>query len=357
MVGSTGTTNSVANSDSALWHSLLAVACCSPSPHNVQPWRVRILSADAAELFIDGTRTLPNEDLTGSFLLSAMGMFLEALELAAADRGLRLDVDFPNRAAWHAERICDKGFKGLTLFARFRLVADASAAPLYAPSLLQVRRTSRISLRPDDVPQECVDTLSRFAGTNGHCYAHITNPTDIEAILAQNILAVFHDMNVAAYHDEITEWFRFTDRSASRHRDGLDWRCMNVSRAEFWLSARMPRVLLFPPARFFFKRRYRKQLGTVPAVGILSGDFFLAENAIESGRFLLRFWLEVTRMGLYLHPYGNLVTNPQARAWLEDRTGVTKPWLVFKLGYSDAPPKSFRRNLADVLISTTGGVA
>jgi nitroreductase len=357
MVGSPRTMNSVANNDSALWHSLLTVACCSPSPHNVQPWRVRILPDDEAELSIDGTRTLPNEDLTGSFLLSAMGMFLEALHLAAADHALRLKIDFRNTAAWFAERICDKGFKGLTPFAHLRLVPDAGAAPLYAPSLLQVRRTSRISLRRDPVTQEYVDTLSRLAKVSGHSYAHVVDPADIEAILEQNIFAVFHDMNVPAYHDEITEWFRFTDRSASRHRDGLDWRCMNVSRAEFWISARMSRVLLFPPARFFFKRRYRKQLGTVPAIGILSGDFFLAENAIESGRFLLRFWLEITRLGLYLHPYGNLVTNPQARAWLENRTGVTKPWLVFKLGYSDAPPKSFRRNLADVLISNPGGVA
>jgi nitroreductase len=116
----------------------------------------------------------------------------------------------------------------------------------------------------------------------------------------------------------------------------------------------MPGALLFPPARFFLKRRYRKQLGNVPAIGILGGDFFVDENAVESGRFLLRFWLEVTRLGLYLHPYGNMVTNPPACAWLRNKTGVTKPWLVFKLGYSDAPPKSFRRNLEDVLISTNG---
>lgn len=337
-----------------LWHSLLKVACCSPSPHNVQPWRVRILSGDVAELYIDGTRTLPNEDHTGSFLLSAMGMFLEALDLAAADSGVRLEADLTNTAAWYAERISDRSFKGLTLFAHLRIVPDAEIAPLYPPSLLQTRRTSRISLRPDPVPQEGVDALSRLAGASGHRYAHITDATDIEAILAQNILAVFHDMNVPAYHDEITEWFRFTDRSASHHRDGLDWRCMNLSRAEFWLSARMSRALLFPLTRFFFKRRYRRQLGTVPAIGILSGDFFLVENAVESGRFLLRFWLEVTRLGLYLHPYGNMVTNPEACAWLEERTGVTKPWLVFKLGYCDAPPKSYRRGLEDVLISATG---
>jgi nitroreductase len=340
--------------DSGPWRPLLTTACCSPSPHNVQPWRVRIVSADAAELFIDSARTLPNEDHTGSFLLSAMGMFLEALSLAAAECRLRVQVDLADSAARCAERISQRDLKGLILFARLRVLPDAGAAALYAPSLLLVRRTSRISLRTDPVPEESADILSRLAAANGHRYTHITNSAGIEAILARNTHAVFHDMNVPAYHDEITEWFRFTDRSASRNRDGLDWRCMNLSRAEFWLSARMPGLLLFPPSRFFLTRRYRKQLGHVPTIGILSGDFFLVENAVESGRFLLRFWLEVTRLGLYLHPYGNLVTNPQACAWLEDMAAVTKPWLVFKLGYSDAPPKSFRRDLEDVLVPPTG---
>jgi nitroreductase len=58
------------------WREILEVARRAPSPHNVQPWRVKLVSREDAELFIDGQRTLPKEDLTGSFLLSAMGMFL-----------------------------------------------------------------------------------------------------------------------------------------------------------------------------------------------------------------------------------------------------------------------------------------
>lgn len=34
------------------------VARHAPSPHNVQPWRVKLISDDCAELFIDGARTL-----------------------------------------------------------------------------------------------------------------------------------------------------------------------------------------------------------------------------------------------------------------------------------------------------------
>jgi hypothetical protein len=132
--------------------------------------------------------------------------------------------------------------------------------------------------------------------------------------------------------------------------DGLDWRCMNLSRAEFWMSARLPQVLQLPLARAYFRRRYRKQLGYVPAIGVLSGPFFEAEHSIASGRFLLRFWLEVTTWGLYFHPYGNLVTNPAAAEWTRQRIGIENSWLIFKIGYSDVPPRSLRRTVDQILL-------
>jgi phenylacetate-CoA ligase len=55
-----------------LWWTLLETAIQTPSPHNVQPWRIRLVSEQEAELYIDRNRTLPKEDTTGSFILSAM---------------------------------------------------------------------------------------------------------------------------------------------------------------------------------------------------------------------------------------------------------------------------------------------
>src|SRR5580765_3064900 len=72
------------------WRALLETAIHAPSPHNVQPWKVRLLSERDADLFIDRDRTLPKEDLSGSFIILTTGMFIEALGLLAANRGLRL---------------------------------------------------------------------------------------------------------------------------------------------------------------------------------------------------------------------------------------------------------------------------
>jgi nitroreductase len=58
----------------SVWKSLLETAVHAPSPHNVQPWRVKIISDQAADLFIEKSRTLPKEDLSGSFIILTMGV-------------------------------------------------------------------------------------------------------------------------------------------------------------------------------------------------------------------------------------------------------------------------------------------
>src|SRR5580704_19497036 len=88
-----------------LWWTLLETAIQTPSPHNVQPWRIRLISEREAELYIDGERTLPKEDTTGSFILSAMGMFVEAVALLAAPQGFGLVYQLSHPAEWYAETI------------------------------------------------------------------------------------------------------------------------------------------------------------------------------------------------------------------------------------------------------------
>ncbi len=334
-----------------LWRDILHIARYTPSPHNTQPWRVRLVSRNEAELFMDAQRTLPEEDYTGSFVLSAMGMFLDAIDLLAAPHQLRLEFQLHQPAGWFAEKARGEHVSDLIPFANMRLIPAESRPVDWPAATFLKRRTCRISLHPTPVPGEASDSLSALAAQHGHRYKQITDPALIERVLARNIDAVFHDLNVTNYHDEIAAWFRFTDRAAQQHCDGLDRRCMNVSRSEYWLSARLPRLLLFPPTRALLGRRYRSQLGTIPTMGVLSGKFFLAENTIDSGRFLMRFWLEATRLGLYLHPYGNLVTNRDAAAWLQHEVGLEDIWLVFKIGYADEPPQSHRRPLEAILIS------
>jgi len=332
------------------WWTLLETAIQIPSPHNVQPWRIRLESEQEAELYIDGKRTLPKEDTTGSFILSTMGMFVEAITLLAAPRGFSLEYELSHPAEWYAKAIIHDTKTDLLSFARLHLSPCSPRENPYPESLFLKRRTSRISLLPTPIEDNASTTLANLAAQWGQRYEQITDAEQIEDILAHNTNALFEDLNTPDYHDEIVSWFRFTDRAAKRYRDGLDWRCMNTTRTAFWLAARMPKLLVLPFTRSLLRREYRRQLGLVPTISILAGDFFRASSAFETGRFLIRFWLETARLGLYIHPYGNLVTNPSAAHWFAAMTNLKDIWLIFKIGHSEAPPKSYRRSLAEVMV-------
>src|SRR5438552_8870024 len=88
------------------WSRLVERASWAPSPHNTQPWLVRPLSDTEAELYVPAKRTLPYTDASGAFMTCAHGIYVEALDVAAAAEGLALQVEalFPKLGAESQER-------------------------------------------------------------------------------------------------------------------------------------------------------------------------------------------------------------------------------------------------------------
>ena len=333
----------------SIWKTLLETAKYVPSPHNVQPWRLRIVSDESADLLIEKQRTLPKEDPTGSFIILTMGLFIGALTILAANRSLKLSYQLYSPLSQFTPQHIAEAAGELLPFARLTL-GPGEETHEYDDSLFLTRRTSRTSYLSQPVPDQATETLSNLARAWGQTYKQVTDHETIEQILTCNMDAVFHDLNAPDYHDEIVGWFRFTDRASRRTRDGLDYRCMNSSRISFWLAARFPQLLQLPVTRPLLKNIYRRQLGNVPSIGMLAGPFWDADSAFENGRFLMRFWLELARRDLYIHPYGNLVTNKAAAEWCQQRVGLPQIWLVFRIGFSKVPPPSYRRSVEEILI-------
>jgi len=335
-----------------VWKKLLETAIYAPSPHNVQPWRLRILSDETADLLIEKRRTLPKEDPTGSFIILTMGLFIEALKIVAGNNSLRLGIIKSQELSRFRPDEIARTKDELLPFARLRVTpADRELVdPKLDNALFHTRRTSRISFSAQPVPNEAVEALSSLAREWGQKYEQVTDAGIIEQILERNIAAVFEDLNAPQYHGEIVEWFRFTDRSSRQTRDGLDYRCMNSSRLSFWLAARVPQLMQLPVTGALLKKIYRAQLGHVPTIGMLAGPFWDPESSFETGRFLMRFWLELAKWNLYIHPYGNLVTNKAAAEWSSGVLGIEQIWLIFKIGFSKVPPQSYRRTVEEVLV-------
>lgn len=321
------------------WEPIIQTALRTPSPHNTQPWRLRITGDRHATLFMEAARTLPDEDTTGQFLRCAMGMFLESLRIVSANAGFTLkqtSIDGDVRAP-------------LIGFAELELEQGSEPSP-YSDDLFQIRRTSRLPSSGAAIDPQLAAVLAQALPGYGQRYHQFDDAALIEAIIEENIRAVFHDLNVRTYHDEIARWFRYSDEEARAKADGLDYRCMRVPAAELKLMRDLPQVMRWPLTRGIVRRLYRRQLGRVSQIGVIAGPFFDDAASVNAGAYLMRFWLDLARRKLFIHPFGNLVTNPQARARIRELTGIDEIWLVFRIGYTDAPPESFRRPLNEVLI-------
>jgi nitroreductase len=327
--------------NSATWTAILELAQHAPSPHNVQPWRVHILSETACTVYLDTARELPQEDTTGSFIISGLVMYLETMLLAAETYHYRLTYHLIENAPIAS---------GLQPFAEVTLAYNAQLKPRYDREVFTQRRTSRLGQLPKPIAAKAHAIFSELTAQYGHHYNHTTDTTLVQRILDRDIAALFHDMNQASYHDEIVSWFRFSPRHSRVHRDGLDARCMNMHPLEYFLTARLPWMLTLPGLRSIFARRYRSVLGATECIGWISGKFWSPAEAVIAGKLLLHFWFELTRLGLYIHPFGNLVTNKPARAWLEQELATRDIWFVFRIGYTEEPPKSYRKPLAEMLI-------
>ncbi|MBD0333527.1 MAG: hypothetical protein ICV66_12825 [Chitinophagaceae bacterium] len=70
-------------SNDKIWIDLIDYARWCPSPHNVQPWKMKIISATEAHLYYDPSRVPFVVDSHTSFTTVGMGMFVECLNIAA----------------------------------------------------------------------------------------------------------------------------------------------------------------------------------------------------------------------------------------------------------------------------------
>jgi hypothetical protein len=69
----------------------------------------------------------------------------------------------------------------------------------------------------------------------------------------------------------------------------------------------------------------------------------------------MRVWLRLTAEGVHLHPFGTVITNPGshrtfAEAVQADESGDRMAWMLFRFGYSSAPPVAHRRPATAMLL-------
>ena len=116
---------------------ILSYAILAPHSHNLQSWLVDLATPDEIWLRCDLNRLLPETDPYSRQIMMSHGTFLELLDIAARERGLRATVELFPEGAFAAEKVDQRPV------ARIRLAPDVAVEkdPLFAQILR--RHTNR----------------------------------------------------------------------------------------------------------------------------------------------------------------------------------------------------------------------
>lgn len=329
------------------WPELVDLARWAPSPHNIQPWRVRLRSEREAELLVAGDRLLPATDPSGRFTEVAMGVFVESLAVAAASRGLALHAMYTHEPL--------RAREGLIPFGELVLRPAEETSEPPSVELLERRRTSRLPYDGRPAAEPAMKAAAGAAAAAAHVLSWSHDPELVAWTVELNRDTLFYDMADPAARAEVGRWLRFSVREAQRARDGFSPAALGfpgwLLRGFFHLHA----LLEAPGFRQLVRRLYARTMEGTRTIAWLSGPFESSPDWIAAGRMLARLWLTLERAGLSLHPFGSIVTNAKANARLQARLGRDDTqgtlWLIMRVGYSAAPPRSLRLETDELLVA------
>lgn len=287
-----------AESDLRRW--LIGWALLAPHSHNLQSWLVDLRTPGEITLRCDRARLLPETDPFGRQIMMSHGTFLEALDLAARERGLRAGIELFPQGEFAPEAIDDRPV------ARIHLEPDAGAArdPLFAQ--LRHRRTNRSpydAQRP--VPASAWSAMADAVRPHPMRFGFV-------ALDAPEALRRHRAVAAEAWRIELTtprtilesyRWLRVGADEIATHRDGLsmtDPKVVWLDRLGLFDRRRAPAPDDYATTSQI--RDFDAKLDSTPAFLWLTSDGNERRTQVQAGRAYLRVQLAATAHGVAMQP-------------------------------------------------------
>jgi len=325
------------------WPALIDQARHYPSPHNSQPIVVQPTSPTTATVFYDLDRGLPAESFGIPFAHVCGGVFLAGLAIVARAAGFvvreSLDLapmDFGGHDRLH--RLAD-----VVLEPHEPTTADRDALDVFL-----ARQTSRRPYDATTVDEEVLAGARAITASHGHVLRSTTEAAVVDDLVRINQETLFDDLQDDAVHSEIMTWLRFSRRQAAETGDGLSAETMLLPGPVLRFAMGHRRLWTAPVVGDAVRRVYLGTMRGVRQLAWLEGPFAGPADHVEAGRTFLEVWLELSRHGVALHPFGTVITNPRShaafvRAVDVDESAGRMAWMLFRLGRSEPPPVAHRR--------------
>lgn len=275
-------------------HALLA-----PHSHNLQSWLVDLGVPGEITLFIDRSRLLPETDPFSRQMMMSQGTFIELLDLAARQKGLRADITLFPQGAFSPTTVDARPT------ARIRLLPDAAVQP--DPLFAQVfrRRTNREAYEAREPDAAALQAIT--ASVQPHALR-----TGFVGAAQPEALAQHRRIAKEAWRIELTtprtvlESFRVLrvgPKEIAQHRDGLSLNDPMVRALD--AVGLFDRSVAPGPDDFATTSQiqdFNTKIDTTPAFFWLVSEGNDRATQVNAGRAYVRAQLAATAAGLSMQP-------------------------------------------------------
>ena len=327
----------------ALAHAILA-----PNPHNRQPWLVDLVGTDEIVFHADTTRLLPATDPPGRQITLGCGAFLELLNLAACERGLRADMSLWPEG--EPQPVLDQ-----RPVARIRLTPDSAVTPDPLFRQILTRQTNRVAFDLKQPPTAAELAKVTAAPAAPLMSGAISAPVEVARAIDIGQRGFAREMTTPATALESAKLTRVGAKEIARHRDGISLQgpMFEVLAA----TGMMSRKAMADPDSFATKSAidmFGKTIEATPAFVWLKGPDNSRATQIAAGRAYARMNLTATGLGLSIQPWSMTLQEFPEMAALYAETQATlgaSPTaplqMLFRIGRAKPGPQSPRRGLAE----------
>jgi len=279
---------------------MLGYAILAPHSHNLQSWLVDLRTPDEILLRCDLARLLPETDPFSRQIMMSHGTFLELLDIAARERGLKADISLFPEGPFGPSTLDQRPV------ARIRLVADPAVSrdPLFAQILN--RRTNRSAYEPTRrVPPEAWQAMSESVKPSSLRFGFVglDQPDALRRHRAIAAEAWRIELTTPRAIMETYKVLRVGAAEIEQHRDGL----FVLDR----IPVLMSQVGLFdrskPPAPDDYAttsqiKDFNAKLDSTPGFLWMVTDGNDRPTQVNAGRAYVRVQLAATAAGIALQP-------------------------------------------------------
>ena len=336
---------------------ILAHAILAPHSHNLQSWLVDLSVPDEITLFIDRSRLLPETDPFSRQMMMSQGTFLELLDLAAKQKGLRAEIALFPQGVFAPTTVDARPT------ARIRLAPDASVKPDPLWAHIFLRRTNREAYEARDPAADALQAIT--TSTAGPAVR-----TGFVGSSQPELLQQHRRIAMEAWRIELVtprtvmesiKVLRVGPKEIAQHRDGISLNDPMVrALAAVGLFDRSKAPTPDDTSTTTQIKDFNANMAATPAFFWMVTEGNDRATQINAGRAYVRAQLAATAVGLSMHPLSQALQEYPEQAGpygeIHQLLGAPAPRFTVqmwtRLGYAPVIQPSPRRGLDAHILKT-----